>query len=96
MVKAVLNGHIVAESDDTKTVEGFTYFLRGDINLDALTPSNTSTRCFWKGKASYYDVTDAAGNVAIDAAFYYARPWPLAKKLVKNRVAFWKDVHIKP
>ncbi len=30
----------------------------------------------------------------MDAAFTYERPWPLARRLVTNRVAFWREVEV--
>lgn len=92
MAKAVLNGRVVAESSDTKNVEGFVYFPNESVDWDALEESSTTSRCFWKGKASYYHVSDSKGDVVLDGAFTYQKPWPLARSLVSERTAFWRDV----
>ncbi len=93
MARAVFAGSVIAESDDVKVVEGITYFRRADVDLDALTDSPTTTRCFWKGKARYWHV-DGADDVALDAAFAYEQPWPLARRLVTDRIGFWRGVEI--
>lgn len=94
-MKAVLNGRVIAESDDVKTVEGYAYFPRSSVDFSALTESPTSSRCFWKGKASYYHVLDDDGHQAPDSASYYAQPWPLARGLVSDRIAFWREVVVR-
>lgn len=93
-MRALLNGRVVAESDDVKRVEGFIYFPSEAVDHSALVESPTSSRCFWKGKASYYHVIDDEGSQATDSAFYYDTPWPLARTLVKGRIAFWRDVTV--
>lgn len=93
-MRALLNGRVVAESDDVKRVEGFVYFPAEDVDRSALVESSTTSRCFWKGKASYYHVTDDEGNQATDGAFYYDQPWPLARAFVNGRIAFWRDVTV--
>jgi len=93
MVKAVYAGTVIAESDDVKRVEGITYFPRDSVLPDALVESATTSQCFWKGKANYFHV-EAGENLALDAAFAYNKPWPLARKLVTDRVGFWREVEI--
>jgi uncharacterized protein (DUF427 family) len=48
--------------------------------------------CFWKGKASYFDV-EVDGEVNKDAAWYYPSPKEDASK-IKDYVAFWKGVEV--
>ena len=91
--KAIFDGVVVAESDDVRVVEGLTYFPADSVKPGALTESPTTSQCFWKGKANYWHV-EGGSDVALDSAFEYRKPWPLARKLVTNRVAFWKDVEI--
>lgn len=95
MTKAVFNGTTVAESDNVKVVEGITYFPIADVNLELLGESPTTSQCFWKGKATYFHV-DGGDDTALDAAFEYKKPWPLARKLVTDRIGFWREVHIEP
>ncbi len=90
-MKATWNGMTLAEGETVK-VEGNHYFDNDDINWDLLEESPTTSRCYWKGKASYYHVV-ADGDVNADAAFTYEKPWPLAKKIT-NHTAFWRGVKI--
>lgn len=93
MTRAVFDGHVIAESDDVRVVEGITYFPLDSVFPGVLSESPTTSRCFWKGKASYFHV-DNGEDTALDAAFVYENPWPLAKRLVAGRVGFWRDVEI--
>ncbi len=93
MTRAMFDGVVVAESDDVKVVEGITYFPLDSVTAGALLESPTTSRCFWKGKANYFHV-DNGEDTALDAAFRYEKPWPLAKRLVTDRVGFWREVTI--
>jgi uncharacterized protein (DUF427 family) len=91
-VRAVWNGTVLAESDDTVVVEGNHCFPPESLRRQYLTVSRTHSLCPWKGVAAYYAVTvDGLSNP--DAAWFYARPSPLARK-IKNRVAFWRGVQV--
>lgn len=92
MVKAMWNGEVIAQSDDTVVVEGNHYFPLEAVTPGALKPSETTSRCPWKGTANYYSV-EAAGATNKDAAWYYADPSPAAAN-IKGRVAFWKGVTV--
>ena len=59
-MKAIWNGVVLAQSDDTIVVEGNHYFPLSSVNSAYLKPSETHTICSWKGTASYYTV-QAAG-----------------------------------
>ncbi len=91
-MKAVWNGHVVADSDETVVVEGNHYFPPSSVNQDFLRESDAHSTCPWKGEASYYDVVDG-DDVNTDAAWYYPNPKPAAKNIV-DHVAFWKGVEI--
>ncbi len=92
-MQAVFHGVVIAESDDTIAVEGNHYFPRESLKDEYLEPSRSHTVCMWKGIASYYDVRvdDATSK---GAAWYYARPTPLAWR-IKGRVAFWRGVQVR-
>ncbi|MEV4479126.1 DUF427 domain-containing protein [Micromonospora coxensis] len=92
MPKAVWNDLVVAESDDTVMVEGNHYFPRSALRTDLIQESDTHTVCPWKGTASYYTLTHA-GRTSADAVWYYPDPKPEAE-MVRDRVAFWKDVTV--
>lgn len=91
-MKAIWNGQIVAESDDTVVVEGNHYFPSSSLKREYFTGSETTSSCFWKGTANYYNI-NVDGNVNADAAFYYATPKRAAKK-IDGRVAFWRGVDV--
>lgn len=91
-MRAIWNGVILAESDDTVVVEGNHYFPAASLRSELVRPSDTHTTCGWKGVASYYDVV-VDGAVNKDAVWFYPTPKPEAMK-VKDRVAFWKGVSV--
>jgi len=93
-MQAVFHGLVIAESDDTIVVEGNHYFPEESLSHEFLTPTGTHTICPWKGLASYYDV-GVGGVTSANAAWYYPRPSPLARR-VKGRVAFWRGVEVRP
>lgn len=91
-VRATWNGVVLAESDNTMVVEGNHYFPPESLNKQYFSKTRSHSLCPWKGLASYYTVT-VDGVTNPNAAWYYPRPFPLARKL-KNRVAFWGGVEI--
>lgn len=93
MARATFDGMVIAESDDVKVVEGMTYFPADTVRRDLLLESPVASRCFWKGKATYWHV-QGDEDVAPNGAFMYERPWPLARKLVGGRIAFWQGVAV--
>lgn len=92
MPRAVFNGTVIAESDDTVVVEGNHYFPPESLRREHLKPSPTQTVCGWKGTANYYHV-EVGGKRNPDAAWYYPDPMPAAENIA-DRVAFWKGVRV--
>lgn len=93
-VKAVWNGAIVAESDETIVVEGNHYFPPESLRREYFVPSDRETTCPWKGRASYLTVeVDGERNTA--AAWTYPSPKPGAEH-IRGRVAFWHGVKVVP
>lgn len=92
LVRALWQGHVIAESDQTVVVEGNHYFPPEAIKTAFLLESPTQTTCGWKGTASYYSIV-AGGKENKDAAWYYADPKTAAKS-IKGRIAFWKGVKV--
>lgn len=91
-MKAIWNGQVIAESEDTVVVENNHYFPREAVLSEFLADSSTHTTCPWKGVASYYTLqVDGKNNV--DAAWYYPDPKPAASQIT-GRVAFWKGVQV--
>ncbi|MFK7971691.1 MAG: DUF427 domain-containing protein [Bacteroidia bacterium] len=91
-MKAIWNGEVIAESDNTLVVEGNHYFPADAINKDFFKTSDTHTVCPWKGTASYYTV-DVNGKTNEDAAWFYPETSEMAKH-IKGYVAFWKGVEV--
>lgn len=92
MVRAVWNGTVIAQSDDTIVVEGNHYFPPQSVDAACLRPSTTHTVCSWKGTASYHDVV-ADGQVNKDAAWFYPEPKPAAAQIA-GYIAFWRGVRV--
>jgi uncharacterized protein (DUF427 family) len=91
-MKATWNGATLAESTDTRIVEGNHYFPADSIKTEYFQPSQTHTVCGWKGTASYYDVV-VDGETNADAAWFYPEAKPEAKE-IEGYVAFWKGVQV--
>lgn len=91
-MKAIWNGVIIAESDDTVVIENNHYFPESSINKDFFVPSDTTSHCPWKGEASYYSII-VDGKTNQDAAWFYPEPKEAATE-IKNRVAFWRGVEV--
>ena len=92
MARAVWNGEVLAESDDTVIVEGNHYFPAASVRPEVIRPRSTTTVCPWKGTASYYTIV-AGGKENPDAAWYYPTPKDAAAE-IKDRVAFWRGVTV--
>lgn len=90
MKKAIWNGVVIAESEQTEMVEGNHYFPPHTIKKEYFQANDTETICPWKGTANYYDVV-VDGKVNKGAAWYYANPKPAAAN-IKDHVAFWRGV----
>ena len=93
MAKAVWNGVVIAESDETVIVEGNHYFPPSSLQRRYLEGSDNHTVCPWKGVASYFDVV-VEGKRSREAAWYYPVPSSAAAE-IKDHVAFWKGVSVK-
>jgi len=91
-MKAIWNGAVIAESDDTVVIERNHYFPRTAVKDSYLESSETTTVCGWKGTANYFTL-NVDGKRNVDAAWYYAHPKDAAKEIA-GRVAFWKGVEV--
>lgn len=86
------NGTEIARSRSTVVVEGNHYFPPEDVDWSHLVPSSHTSRCWWKGVASYWSVS-VGDAVARDAAWCYEDPLPEASH-VRGHVAFWRGVRV--
>nr|WP_020475884.1 DUF427 domain-containing protein [Zavarzinella formosa] len=91
-MKAIWNGAVLAESDQTIVIEGNHYFPPEAIHKEFFKPSETHTVCGWKGTASYHTI-NVDGKQNPDAAWYYPEPKDAAKEIA-GYVAFWKGVKV--
>ncbi len=91
-MKAIWNDTVIAESNETISIEGNEYFPPDSVKKDFLIKSSHKTMCPWKGEASYYDlVVNETTNK--NAAWHYPQPLPKASH-IKNYVAFWRGVEV--
>lgn len=93
-MKAIWNGQVIAESNNTVVVEGNHYFPADSVKSEFFKDSSTHTTCPWKGLASYYSL-EVDGKANPDAAWYYPAPKDAAKQIT-GHVAFWKGVKVEP
>jgi len=91
-VKAVWNGHVIAESDDIVTVEGNHYFPADSLDQSLIQPSSHTSVCGWKGTARYHSL-DVDGKRNENAVWFYPEPKDAAAN-IRDRVAFWKGVSV--
>jgi uncharacterized protein (DUF427 family) len=92
MIRAIWNGTVLAEAPHTVRVEGNHYFPPESLRQEYFVDSPTKTLCPWKGMARYFTVV-VDGETNRDAAWYYPKPSPLARR-IKDHVAFWNGVQV--
>ncbi len=93
-MKAIWNGQIIAESDDTVIVENNHYFPINSVKHEFFQESSLRTTCPWKGVASYYSI-NVDGKINENAAWFYPVTSDAAKP-IEGMVAFWKGVQVEP
>lgn len=94
-VRVRVNGEVVADTDaalrlDESSYPPVYYIPWDDVVQTVLTRTDTSTYCPFKGDASYYSVTTAAGVTVDDVIWTYERPYP-AVVAIAGHVAFYPD-----
>ena len=93
-MKAIWRGTILAESDETRVVEGNHYFPSESVRRQHFKASDKHTVCPWKGTASYHTIV-VEGAENRDAAWYYPETKAEAKH-IEGYVAFWRGVEVIP
>ncbi len=93
-VKVVVGGEVVAETTRPRLLfeTGLPtryYIPKVDVRLDLLTPTSTSTRCPYKGKASYWTV-NVGGKEFTDIVWSYPAPIPECPK-IENLLCFYDE-----
>jgi len=93
-VKVVIAGETVAESKrpcllfETGLPTRY-YIPKVDVRMDLLTPSDTTSRCPYKGQARYYSAK--IGDMLVkDIAWYYPYPVPECPR-IENLVCFYNE-----
>jgi uncharacterized protein (DUF427 family) len=65
------------------------YVPKADVRVDWLVPSETESRCPYKGVASYYSLR-IGSTVVPDIAWYYRHPIPECSK-IENLICFFNE-----
>ena len=89
-----VNGEVVAETDAALTLQESTYpavqyVPLADVVDSALSRSDNTTYCPYKGEANYYHVTTGESTVD-DAIWTYEQPYPAVGEIV-GHVAFYAN-----
>lgn len=90
-MKAIWQGVVVAESDDTVVMDGNHYFPEAALKREYTSFSNHRSSSE-KGQAHYLSLF-VNGEMNPDAVWYYPEPSEAAAA-IKGRVAFWKGVQV--
>lgn len=89
-----VNGELVAETDGALTLQESTYpavqyVPLADVVATALSRSDTTTYCPYKGEANYYHVT-AGGDTVDDVIWTYEQPYAAVAEIA-GHVAFYAN-----
>jgi len=87
-----VGGQIIADTREALTLReasypGVQYIPRRDVDMAALTRTDHTTYCPYKGDASYYSIP-AGGDRSINAVWSYETPYAAVKQ-IKEYVAFY-------
>ena len=93
-MRAILDGHVVAESDDVVECHGYQYFPRAAVRMDRLEKAQrTEDDLECPHGVQFYDVV-IEGARHERAAWSYEAPRP-AMRQVADRFGFWQDVEVR-
>jgi uncharacterized protein (DUF427 family) len=93
-IVVTVGGKVIADTRAALTLReasypAVQYFPRGDVDMAALTRSEHTTYCPYKGDASYYSIP-AGGDRSLNAVWTYETPFE-AMAQIKDYVAFYAD-----
>ncbi len=93
-VRVVIGGETVAESDEPVLLfepgHPIRYYLpKADVRMDLLEPSDTISRCAYKGEARYLSVR-VGDSLANDVAWHYTYPTP-ETSTISRMVCFFNE-----
>lgn len=92
-MKAVWQGQVIAESDDTREIDGYRYFPRESVRMDLLQVSpRTGEDLKCPHGVQFYDVGDGAAR-SPRAAWSYEAPQERMKP-VDRWIGFWEAVRV--
>ena len=93
-MKAIVDGHVVAESDDIVECHGYQYFPRAAVHMEWLekTPRTDDDLECPHGVQFYDVVIDGVRHAR--AAWSYEAPRP-AMWQVADRFGFWEDIEVR-
>ena len=91
-MKAVWNGVVLADSEETIVIEGNHYFPPSSLVREYFAASDTRSLCPWKGTASYFTI-QVQGEINEDSAWVYPEPSEAARQIA-GYVAFWKGIEV--
>jgi uncharacterized protein (DUF427 family) len=89
-----VGGKVIADTRGALTLReasypAVQYIPRRDVDMTALTRSEHTTYCAYKGEASYYSIP-VGGDRSINAVWTYETPFE-AMAQIKDFVAFYQD-----
>ena len=87
-MQVIVNGPVLADSDDIVMVDGNPYFPRTSMTQAFFRESNLTTVGGWKGTARYWDVVVEDQVIGI-AVWAYDTPKPGAES-IRERFAFYR------
>ncbi len=93
-VIVTLGGRVIADTRDALILREAAYppvqyIPRKDVDLAALTRSDTTTYCPYKGEAAYLSIP-AGGERSADAIWTYEKPYDAVAE-IKDHLAFYPD-----
>jgi uncharacterized protein (DUF427 family) len=93
-MRATWNGRVIAQSDETIEVDGYTYFPRAKVTMDLLKASpKTESDLECPNGVQFYDLSDGKSE-SERAAWSYEKPTRSKLKEVDHWLAFWEDVEV--
>ncbi|MGH6672126.1 MAG: DUF427 domain-containing protein [Xanthobacteraceae bacterium] len=93
-MQAMLDGQIIAQSNDVVECQGYQYFPRSAVRVDLLEKAEkTADDGTCPHGVQFYDVV-VAGKRHPRAAWSYEAPQPKMRQ-VADRFGFWQDVDVK-
>ena len=93
-VIVTLGGHVIADAREALTLREASYppvqyIPLKDVDMAALTRSDTTTYCPYKGEAAYFTIP-AGGERSVNAIWTYEAPYDAVGK-IKDHLAFYPD-----